>query len=163
MPWRAKRVGSTQSNRSMPSATASTIPSGIAEAHEVPRLVVGEQRQRGREGLEHRLPRLADREAADRVPVEADREGALGALRPQRQVGAALEDAELVEVGPLERAGTRGAAAPAHAAVRSTADRSTASPDGSGAHTSSTIWKSLPNAVWISTAASGVSRWVPPS
>ena len=57
----------------------------------------------------------------------------------------------------------RARARSAHAAVRSTASRTTSSALGSGGQTSSTIWMSAPSSCWMATAASGVKRWVEPS
>ena len=51
----------------------------------------------------------------------------------------------------------------AHSAVRSTRLRTTGVGDGSGGHTSSTIWMSLPSATWMSTAPSGLRWWLLPS
>jgi hypothetical protein len=54
-------------------------------------------------------------------------------------------------------------ARPAHSAVRSTAERTIRSGEGSGGHTSSTIWMSLPSRTWMSTAPSGLRWWRLPS
>src|SRR5919198_175877 len=67
---------------------------GIADAHEVARLVDGEERRRPGDGLQHEGAVLPHAEAAERVPVEVE----LGDL-PDRApakivVGAALRDAE---------------------------------------------------------------------
>src|SRR5919204_1183024 len=67
---------------------------GIADAHEVARLVDGEERRRPGDGLQHEGAVLPHAEPAERVPVEVE----LGDL-PDRApakivVGAALRDAE---------------------------------------------------------------------
>ena len=67
---------------------------GLADAHQVARLVLGQHRGRVVEHAEHRLLPLPDREAADRVAVEADGLQRLGALAAQRLGHAALLDAE---------------------------------------------------------------------
>ena len=82
-------------------------PERVTETHEVPGLVVREERDDGREGLEHGLPRLADRQAADGVAVEARPPGCARRSRPAGEVGAALDDPELVERRVAPARGTR--------------------------------------------------------
>ena len=66
-PLRALRVGSTQSNMSMPRATHSTRSSGMPGSHQVSR-PVGRQLRRGvADDVVHDLGRLADAQPADRV------------------------------------------------------------------------------------------------
>src|SRR5581483_11718048 len=87
---------------------------GIADAHEVARLLDREPGGGGAGGREHRRPLLADGEAADRVAVEVER-GQLGARAgSQLAVEAALRDREAklsvyarkaaVPLGPERRA-----------------------------------------------------------
>src|SRR5687767_5053012 len=83
----------TQSNMSMPRRTASTILAR-ADAHQVARPVRGQVRL---DRFEHRLAlllRLADRQAADRVAVEADAPQACERFLPQAGEHPALHDAE---------------------------------------------------------------------
>ena len=67
---------------------------GIADAHDVTRLVFGQQRQNFRDHFEGEFARLADAEAADGVAVEVHFNEALGALAAEIAVHAALDDAE---------------------------------------------------------------------
>ena len=67
---------------------------GVAEAHEVARLVGGQERRRPADRLEHLGPALAHREPAERVAVEAERDDLLDRAAPQLRVGAALRDPE---------------------------------------------------------------------
>ena len=90
----------------------------VAQAHEVAGAVLGERFQRRLEGRQHDVAVLADRQAAHGVPVEADGHGPLGALRAEVQLDAALDDAELVEVGtPVGQERLAGAAGPERGAV----------------------------------------------
>ncbi len=74
----------------------------VAYAHEVAGLVVGQLGQRDSERFQHGVTVLANREAADRVAVEAHLERPVRGLDPQAGVGAALHDAELAQLGPLQ-------------------------------------------------------------
>ncbi len=65
-------------------------PFGVADPHEVARLVGREQRRRPVGRLEHHVAVLADREPADRVAVEADRSDLLDRAAAQLRVDAAL-------------------------------------------------------------------------
>jgi hypothetical protein len=93
VPWRASRVGSTQSKRS----------TGAVER---------EGGGGGGQGGEHLLATLAHREAADAVAVEADRHRPFRALPPEGGVGAALDDPEQrlagAAVGPAGPLGPAG-------------------------------------------------------
>ena len=75
---------------------------GIADAHDVARLVFGQERQNFGDHFEGELARLADAEAADGVAVEVHFDEALGALAAEIAVHAALDDAE---AGHLRRGG----------------------------------------------------------
>jgi len=67
---------------------------GVADAHDVARLVFGQERQDFRDHFESELARLADAEAADGVTVEVHFDEALGALAAKIAVHAALDDSE---------------------------------------------------------------------
>ena len=67
---------------------------GVADAHHVARLVLGQQRQHLGDHFEGQLAGLADAEAADGVAVEVHFDEALGALAAEIAVHAALDDAE---------------------------------------------------------------------
>ncbi len=116
---------------------------GVADAHQVPGPVGREVFQGGRERRQHLLARLADRQPADAVAVEADVDDLLGALTPHRLADASLHDAEQRLIGT----GMSGVCArlPTPSCVRR-ARRITSGGLGSGGHTSSTIWMSAPSA-----------------
>ena len=65
---------------------------GIADTHDVARLVFRQQRQNFRNHFKCQLARFADREAADRVAVEVHFDEALCALAAEIAVHAALND-----------------------------------------------------------------------
>ena len=67
---------------------------GVADTHDVARLVFGQQRHDFRDYFEGELARLADAEAADGVAVEVHFNETLGALAAKIAVHAALDDAE---------------------------------------------------------------------
>ena len=80
-PLRALRVGSTQSNMSMPRATHSTRSSRRARAHQVARPVGGQPARAVCSTMSYMTSaRLADAQAADGVGLEPDVDGAPGAL-----------------------------------------------------------------------------------
>ena len=165
VPWRAVRVGATQSNWSTPRATASSMPTGSPTPIRYRGRSLGEMGHGGGQRLEHRRARLPHRQAADAVAVEVERHRPLGALGPEPGIGAALDDPEqglalrsgleavVVAPGPRRPSppcGRRPGAAPR-------------SGPGGVAQTSSTIWMSAPISPWASTADSGVSRTRLPS
>ena len=67
---------------------------GVADAHDVARLVFGQQRQNFRDHFKCQLARLADAEATDGVAVEVHLDEAFGALAAEIAVHAALNDSE---------------------------------------------------------------------
>ena len=67
---------------------------GLADAHQVARLVGGQHVDREVEAAEHRLLPLADRQPADRIAVEADVDQRVGRCAAQPLVERALLDAE---------------------------------------------------------------------
>jgi len=67
---------------------------GIADAHDITRLVPGEERQDFRDHFQCEFARLADGEAADGVAVEVHCNEALGAMPAEIGVHATLHDAE---------------------------------------------------------------------
>jgi hypothetical protein len=67
---------------------------GVADAHDVARLVFGQQRQHFRDHFEGELAGLANAEPADGVAVEVHFDEALGALAAEIAVHAALNDAK---------------------------------------------------------------------
>src|SRR6187397_3243930 len=69
-------------------------PLRVADTHEVARLRRWKERRRPGGRLEHLLPALADREAAERMPVEAERRDLLDRAAAQLRVGGALRDPE---------------------------------------------------------------------
>ena len=70
------------------------MPMRVADAHEVAQAVAGQQLVHQLDGGEHLGAPLPDREAADGVGVEADREQLGGRAAAQRLVDAALDDAD---------------------------------------------------------------------
>src|SRR5579884_1697560 len=69
-------------------------PFRVADAHEVARLLLGQQRRRLRRRLEHRPALLPHAQPADRVAVEAERDECLARAAAQGRVEAALGDRE---------------------------------------------------------------------
>ena len=69
-------------------------PFRIADAHEVARLVGRQQRRRPADDIEHLVPVLTDREAAEGVAVEVEGDDLCDRPASQLRVGAALRDAE---------------------------------------------------------------------
>jgi len=67
---------------------------GIADAHDVARLVFGQERQNFRDHFEGELARLANAETTDGVAVEIHFDEALGALAAKIAIHAALNDGE---------------------------------------------------------------------
>ena len=132
----------------------------IADAHQVPQAIGGQLARGGLQRGKHLLTGLSDRQPADAVSGEADLDCASRALGAHRDIGAALHDAE--QRLPLA-AMRKPPHAAAHIAVRSTASRTTSGGEGSGGHTSRTIWMSPPSASWMAIAVSGVSRCSLPS
>ena len=65
---------------------------GIADTHDVARLVFGQERQNFRNHFKCQVTRLADAEAADGVAVEVHFNEALGALAAEIAMHAALND-----------------------------------------------------------------------
>ena len=94
---------------------------GLADAHEVARAIVGQQRAGRVERGEHELLRLAHGQAADRVAVEADLDQALGRARSLGRVGAALDDAEQA-VARSRDEGRLGARGPAQGQLHGAGD-----------------------------------------
>ena len=93
-------------------------PERVADAHEVAGPVLGQLGERGGQGGEHLVAALPHGQAAHGVAVEAHGHRALGALDPQLDVGAALHDAELGELGSLlGQEGASGQRGPVRGAV----------------------------------------------
>jgi hypothetical protein len=67
---------------------------GVADAHDVARLVFGQQRQNFGDHFKGQVARLADAEAADGVAVEVHFDEALGALAAEIAIHAALNDSK---------------------------------------------------------------------
>ena len=80
---------------------------GIADAHDIARLVLGQMLERERDHLARDLARLADREAADGVAGQVHLDEALGGLAAQVRVHATLNDAEEALVLACELLGPR--------------------------------------------------------
>ena len=165
-PFRALRVGSTQSNMSMPRATHSTRSSGVPTPIRYRGLIVGQQRRRDLDCPYISSGVFADAESADRVALESDAHRQLGAPRAQLRRSAALDDAELRLPGLVM--GTSGDASvaereqparqrAAQRAVSSTDARKASRVAGNAGHSSSTMAMSDPSCAWMSTAFSGVS------
>ncbi len=134
-------------------------PGRIADAHEIADAVVGQRA----DGCRQRGPISARVSPTDRPPMPYPSKPIstvrIRALDSQRFVNAALCDAEqrlaLTSRRDLGPRRPRRGAFDGHAHdVRG---------DGSGGHTSSTIWMSAPMSDCTSTASSGVSRWLLPS
>ena len=66
----------------------------VADAHEVARLLGGEERRGVRDGLEHRVAGLPHAEPAERVAVEVELDDLLDRAAPELCVGRALGDPE---------------------------------------------------------------------
>jgi hypothetical protein len=135
---------------------------GIAQAHHVPGLVLWELAQG------HLQRRRAWRRGPR--PRRARRRRSRRSRRPRcagrsRSAGRSVPPWTIPSWASSGRSSARKAfrARAAQAEVRSTARRRTSGGDGSGGHTSSTICRSAPSRAWISTAPSGVRRWVLPS
>src|SRR5207302_1421897 len=67
---------------------------GIADPHEVPRPVEREELRRPGGRLEHQRPFLADRQTAERVPVELELRDRGDRRAPKLRIGGALRDSE---------------------------------------------------------------------
>ena len=129
----------------------------IADAHEVARLVRGEERRRLRDRLEHRVARLPHAEPAERVAVEVELDDLRDRAPAELRVGRALGDPE--EELAL---GARAPAAGASPRSSSGGPPPRVSPLPAGAQTSRHIAMSEPSFAWISATDSGVKRsWAP--
>ena len=159
-PWRAWRVGATQSNWSTPEGDRLQHPDRVPHPHQVPGTVGGQVGHGGGHGLEHGRAGLAHRQSADAVAVEFELGGPPGALLAQRRIGARPARSR---TGPGPRAWPRGAGGPSGPGPPTppSGRRPPAGPRSAPAgvaHTSRTIWMSAPIRPWASTADSGVSR-----
>ena len=67
---------------------------GSPDPHEVARGVVRKQRRGLFDGAQHDVLGFADRQAADRIAVEADGDQGFGAAAPQRRPRTTLHDPE---------------------------------------------------------------------
>ena len=110
-PWRAIRVGATQSNWSTPRATASSMPDRVAHPHQVPGPVGGEVGDRGGQRLEHGRAGLPHRQAADAVAVEVRGPRCARALSSRRP-GSVPPWTMPNSAWPSGRASSRSVAAP---------------------------------------------------
>ena len=122
---------------------------GRADAHQVARAVGRQLRHHRLEHVEHHRLRLADREPADGVAVEADAGERAGARGAQAAVVAALHDAEqrpAAGCGPPKAACERSAQRSDRLIARSISARGAAG----ATHSSSCIGMSEPSSVWIS-------------
>ena len=154
VPWRPRRVGSTQSNMSTPSATASTRPTGRRRPSGSAGASAGSSASAAARAGEHLGAGLAHRQPADAVSVEADVDRALRALAPaarRRPRPARCRTAP----GPRGRSACAALPAPPRPRCGRPRARTTPSATGSGGHTSSTIWMSAPSASCTATARLG--------
>src|SRR4051812_17561339 len=69
-------------------------PLRIAEPHEIPWPVVGEERRTPGDGLQHLFLALTDGEAPQRVSIEPERDDLLDRSAPELRVRSALRDPE---------------------------------------------------------------------
>src|SRR5262249_51794660 len=67
---------------------------GTADAHQIARVIGGQEIRREIQHAKHLLLALADREAADRIAVEADTGQSLRGFLAEIAIDAALHDAE---------------------------------------------------------------------
>ena len=93
-PWRALRVGSTQSIMSTPQRDVVGNLLGFADAHQVARAIRGKARRHVAVISQVSGVRLADREAADGVAGEIEFDKASALSRRRSAMRAALHDAE---------------------------------------------------------------------
>ena len=159
-PVRAIRVGSTQSNMSMPRCDHAENALGVTEAHEVAGLLGRQERRRPADRLEHLGPALPHGQAR-RARCRRTR-----ARRSPRSSGAAAP-------GRFLPARSRTAAAPAPGVRRSAArpraacaaphPRARPRDESAGGQMSRHIAMSEPSRRWISATLSGVNRSGAPS
>ena len=135
---------------------------GLADAHQIARLVGGKLDHGFLDGREHHVLRLAHREAADGIAVKADPYERARGFAAQFRHHPALHDAEQGAAGRRALEGALSIARPS--AARGRIARSTSASDaGSLMHSSSCIAMSAPSRFWISTARSGESSNIAPS
>ena len=134
---------------------------GLAHAHQVARPVGGQRRHVVAIIVEHHLLRLADRQAADGVAVEADRDERLGRLDAQ----PAWSPPCTMPNSALPRLRAERGLRPLRPAQRQLASPARSPPLGAGSatHSSSCMRMSESSRSWISIERSGVSRWAEPS
>ena len=162
-PARSRHLGgSTQSNRSIPRATAAKKSGGAPDAHQVPR-----RASTGMWGAPPRRASLAHRRPSasptDSPPTAIRRRACprspFALSRPQVRVDAALHDAEQRLVGP--GVGRQAALGPGR--VRVMAAATCRGRQGRIDHSSNAMAMSLPSASWISTARSAsAAGWTRP-
>ena len=158
-PWRPLRVGSTQSNMSMPRADRLDQILRHADAHQIARLVGREQRRGVLDHLEHdvlaaRRPqarRSHSRGSRCRSAPSRSRRATLHRRRPARCRTAH---------GPAARSRMRACSAPPRRATAALRARSRRRGAGSLMHSSSCMEMSAPSSDWISMARSGVSSTI---
>ena len=105
-PVRPERVGSTQSNMSMPRSDGAHDVGGLADAHEVARPVGRQERARSRRAS-RTSPPAARRRRGRRWRSRRSRSPASAAAERGAQlgIGAALDDAEEAVAGPRHEGG----------------------------------------------------------
>ena len=131
---------------------------GVADAHEVARLVRGEERRRLGDRLEHRVARLPHAEPAERVAVEVELDDLRDRAAAELRVGRALGDPEEELAVGARR--LRAGASPRASSVAPPRRGRRFRP---GAQTSRHIAMSEPSFAWISATDSGVKRSSAPS
>ena len=119
---------------------------GVAEPHEVPRPVGGEQRRGPADRCQHLLPALPDGQASERVSVEPERDDLLDRAAPKLGIGAALRDPE----AQLPRRAGRVDLPPRPERRPPTASSCSARVESAGGQMSRHIAMSEPSFRWIS-------------
>ena len=158
---RPERVGSTQSNMSMPRCTAPTMSAGCADAHQVAR-PVGRQHAAGR--IEHAEHRPAGPRRPPGRPWRSRRSRSPSAPRRLSAAGRDRCRPARCRTG-RSPAGRRRRACSARPSASTAAwrRRPASCVDRQRVHSSSAMAMSAPSRCWISIERSGVSTWAEPS
>ena len=152
----------TQSNMSIAARDRLQNVSRRADAHEIARPILGQDRLDLLDHRQHHRLRFADRQAADRVAVKADLDQPASAGAAQLGHIAALDDAEQ-HVCPAARSRRRACCAPPSATTAASRVRYRRGSAGSRTHSSSCIAMSEPSSRCTSIERSGDSSTLAPS
>ena len=162
-PVRPSRVGSTQSNMSMPARDHREDALGVADAHEVARPLGGQQRRRPGRSTSNIAPALLADARGRRARSRRSRASVISSIERRRSSRSTPPCA----MPKQQLAGARrGAATLARRPARRALDRRPRAPRAvapAGGHSSRAIAMSEPSAAWIARACSGVKRASLPS